>query len=195
MALKRPGLMKAGLIYRKHPDPIAYRKLLLVLAKETSMASATQNRSGLNEIGEGGSQFLTFQLAEEQFGIDILRVQEIKGLTHLTQIPNVPQYIKGVMNLRGTVVPVVDLRHRFSMPAAIYNQFTVIIIVTVGQKVMGLVVDAVSDVLNVGETELEHLPELGGGIDTSFITGMAKSSERLITLLDIDRLLGNSLAA
>lgn len=98
------------------------------------------------------------------------------------------------MNLRGTVVPVVDLRHRFSMPAANYNQFTVIIIVTVGQKVMGLVVDAVSDVLNVSETELEQLPELGG-VDTAFITGMAKSSDRLIALLDIDRLLGNSLAA
>lgn len=158
------------------------------------MATATAHSTSGQDLAEGGSQFLTFQLADEQFGIDILRVQEIKGLTHLTQIPNVPPYIKGVMNLRGTVVPVVDLRHRFSMPAAAYNQFTVIIIVTVGQKVMGLVVDAVSDVLNVGETELEQLPELGG-VDTAFITGMAKSSDRLIALLDIDRLLGNSLAA
>lgn len=159
------------------------------------MSSPKQSATVLNGITEGGHQYLTFQLAEEQFGIDILRVQEIKGLAHLTQIPNVPPYIKGVMNLRGTVVPVVDLRHRFSMPAATYNQFTVIIIVTVGAKVMGLVVDAVSDVLNVSESELEQLPELGGGIDTSFITGMAKSSENLITLLDIDRLLGNTLAA
>lgn len=157
--------------------------------------SADHSTTSLSGVAEGVSQFLTFQLAEEQFGIDILRVQEIKGLTHLTQIPNVPSYIKGVMNLRGTVVPVVDLRHRFSMPPASYNQFTVIIIVTVGTKVMGLVVDAVSDVLNVSESELEQLPDLGGGIDTSFITGMAKSSDRLITLLDIDRLLGNHLAA
>ncbi len=159
------------------------------------MSTATLSTSALSDMTEGGSQFLTFQLAEELFGIDILRVQEIKGLTHLTQIPNVPPYIRGVMNLRGTVVPVVDLRHRFSMPAATYNQFTVIIIVTVGQKVMGLVVDAVSDVLNVGDAELEQLPDLGCDIDTSFITGMAKSSDRLITLLDIDRLLGNHVTA
>lgn len=149
--------------------------------------------SALDDNAEDGNQFLTFQLGEEQFGIDILRVQEIKGLAHLTQIPNVPPYIRGVMNLRGTVVPVVDLRHRFDMPAAAYNQFTVIIIVTVGQKVMGLVVDAVSDVLNVGEKEMEELPDLGGGVDTTFISGMAKYEDRLITLLDIDRLLGNGL--
>lgn len=145
-----------------------------------------------SELAEDGSQFLTFQLAEEQFGIDILQVQEIKGLAHLTQIPNMPEFIKGVMNLRGTVVPVVDLRKRFGMADATYNQFTVIIIVTVGTKVMGLVVDAVSDVLNVGDAELEQLPELGAGIDTTFIAGMAKSGERLITLLDIDRLLGST---
>ena len=163
--------------------------------QEILMSSTKQTTTVLDGIAEGGNQYLTFQLAEEQFGIDILRVQEIKGLAHLTQIPNVPPYIKGVMNLRGTVVPVVDLRHRFSMQAAIYNQFTVIIIVTVGAKVMGLVVDAVSDVLNVGESELEQLPDLGGGIDTTFITGMAKSNDSLITLLDIDCLLGGTLAA
>jgi purine-binding chemotaxis protein CheW len=173
------------------------QRLLLgrIAILEVLMSSTKQTTTVLNGIAEGGNQYLTFQLAEEQFGIDILRVQEIKGLAHLTQIPNVPPYIKGVMNLRGTVVPVVDLRHRFSMPAATYNQFTVIIIVTVGAKVMGLVVDAVSDVLNVGDSELEQLPELGGGVDTSFITGMAKSSDNLITLLDIDRLLGNTMAA
>lgn len=157
-----------------------------------STITATMPNSALDDNAEDGNQYLTFQLAEEQFGIDILRVQEIKGLAHLTQIPNVPPYIRGVMNLRGTVVPVVDLRHRFDMPAAVYNQFTVIIIVTVGHKVMGLVVDAVSDVLNVGDREMEKLPDLGGGIDTTFISGMAKFEDRLITLLDIDRLLGST---
>ena len=144
---------------------------------------------------KASAEFLTFRLGGEEYGIDILRVQEIRSYEEPTRIANAPSFIKGVVNLRGVIVPVVDLRHRFSMPAASYNQFTVIIIVTVGQKVMGLVVDAVSDVLNVGDAELEQLPELGGGIDTSFITGMAKSSDRLITLLDIDRLLGHSLAA
>ncbi len=148
-----------------------------------------------NEMLEGGRQFLTFQLGEEQFGIDILRVQEIKGLAHLTQIPNVPSYIKGVMNLRGTVVPVIDLRSRFSMENVGYNQFTVIIIVNVGSRIMGLVVDAVSDVLNVSRDGVEELPELGNGIDTTFVAGMARSGEQLITLLDIDNLLTREMAA
>lgn len=165
---------------------------MLPFLKDDAMTAETRSPSRQMDAENCGSQFLTFQLSDEQFGIDILRVQEIKGLTHLTPIPNVPDYIRGVMNLRGTVVPVVDLRNRFGMPVSAYNQFTVIIVVTVRAKVMGLVVDAVSDVLNVGDSELEELPELGGGIDTSFITGMAKCSERLITLLDIDRLLGNA---
>lgn len=160
-----------------------------------SAMTATMPNTAHDDHAEHGNQYLTFQLGDEQFGIDILRVQEIKGLAHLTQIPNVPPYIRGVMNLRGTVVPVVDLRHRFDMTPAVYNQFTVIIIVTVGQKVMGLVVDAVSDVLNVGEKETEELPDLGGGVDTTFISGMAKFEDRLITLLDIDRLLGNAAAS
>lgn len=147
------------------------------------------------ETLEGGHQFLTFQLGDEQFGIDILRVQEIKGLAHLTQIPNVPSYIKGVMNLRGTVVPVIDLRSRFSMQNVGYNQFTVIIIVNVGTRIVGLVVDAVSDVLNVNKDGVEELPELGNGIDTTFIAGMARSGEQLITLLNIDNLLTRDLAA
>lgn len=144
---------------------------------------------------EGGRQFLTFQLGEEQFGIDILRVQEIKGLAHLTQIPNVPSYIKGVMNLRGTVVPVIDLRSRFAMENVSYNQFTVIIIVNVGNRIIGLVVDAVSDVLNVSKDGVEELPDLGNGIDTTFVAGMARSGDHLITLLDIDNLLTRDLAA
>ena len=143
----------------------------------------------LTELATDGCQFLTFMLQEEQFGIDILRVQEIKGFTRVTHIPNMPDYIKGAMNLRGTVVPIVDLRTKFAMPEAEYNQFTVIIVVNVGTKILGLVVDAVSDVLNVNEEDIDATPDLGGAIDTSFITGMAKAGEQLITLLDIERLL------
>jgi purine-binding chemotaxis protein CheW len=95
-----------------------------------------------------------------------------------------------MMNLRGTVVPIIDLRTRFGLPAAEYTRFTVIIVVTVGTKVVGLVVDAVSDVLNVGAKEMVPAPSLGSGVDTSFLTGIARTGERLVTLLNIDRLLG-----
>ena len=143
---------------------------------------------------EGTSQFLTFTLNDQEFGIEILRVQEIKNFTRFTPIPNVPECIKGVMNLRGTVVPIVDLRSKFRMPALEYSQFTVIIVVNVGTRIMGLVVDAVSDVLNVGDDAIEGAPNLGS-IDTSFISGLAKSNDRLVTLLDIEQLLDEQAAA
>jgi purine-binding chemotaxis protein CheW len=155
--------------------------------------NATMTSQELNGFAVDGSQFLTFALSDEEYGIEILRVQEIKGFSRITPIPNTPHYLKGVMNLRGTVVPVVDLRARFGLPETEYNQFTVIIVVTVGKKVMGLVVDAVSDVLHIVPSEIEAPPELGLGVDTSFMTGMAKAGERLITLLNIDQLLGGNL--
>ena len=131
---------------------------------------------------------MTFTLWDEEFGIEILRVQEIKGISRITPIPNMPSYIQGVMNLRGTVVPIVDLRAKFQMPEVDYNQFTVIIVVNIGNKVMGLVVDAVSDVLNVADENIEDAPVMGADADTSFMTGIAKSGDRLITLLNMDRL-------
>ena len=135
------------------------------------------------------SQFLTFLLGAEQYGVEILKVQEIRGYSAVTPIPNTPSYIKGVINLRGTVVPVVDLRAKFSMEATEYNKFTVIIVVSVGSKVIGLVVDAVSDVLDVPAAEMRSAPDLGSRVDTRFIRGMATIGDRMTVLLDIDRLL------
>ncbi len=140
--------------------------------------------------GEQTCQLLTFTLNEQDFGVDILRVQEIRNFTRFTPIPNMPPCIKGVMNLRGTIVPVVDLRSKFDMPSMDYSQFTVIIVVNVGTKIMGLIVDAVSDVLDVQSDAIEPTPSLNG-IDTSFITGLAKSGERLVTVLNIEELLGD----
>ncbi len=137
-----------------------------------------------------GSQYLTFRLGEEEYGVEILKVQEIKGYSAITPIPNTPVYLKGVMNLRGTIVPVVDLRAKFTMAAAQYNQFTVIIVLTVGTKVMGLVVDAVSDVLNIPHTDIQATPDFGAQVDARFISGMAKAGEKLVVLLDIDKVLG-----
>ncbi len=139
-----------------------------------------------------GNQFLTFRLADEEYGLEILRVREIKGYTKVTPLPNTPPEIKGVMNLRGTVVPIVDLRTRFGLCETEYNRFTVIIVVTIGTKVVGLVVDAVSDVLNVDAREMVPTPDLGSGVDTSFMTGIARAGERLITLLNLDQLVGFS---
>jgi len=146
--------------------------------------------TGLNAYTSDVDQYLTFSLGQEEYGIEILKVQEIKGYSAITPIPNTPSHVKGVMNLRGTVVPVVDLRSKFAMESVAYNKFTVIIVVTVGSKIAGLVVDAVSDVLNIPASEIRPAPDFGSRTDTRFITGMANSGDKLAVLLDIDRLLG-----
>ena len=136
-----------------------------------------------------GSQFLTFNLGEEFYGVDILRVKEIKGYTTVTKIPNTPAHIKGVLNLRGTIVPIVELRTKFGMPTIEYTTFTVIILVVVRDKVIGLVVDSVSDVLNIDKKDIQPPPQFGAKVDVSFMTGIGKSGEKLVTLLNMDRLL------
>lgn len=150
----------------------------------------TEKGSEPTGFAPDGNQFLTFCLADEEYGLEILRVQEIKGWSKVTPLPNTPSEIKGVMNLRGTVVPIIDLRTRFGLRETEYNRFTVIIVVTVGPKIVGLVVDAVSDVLNVTAQEIVPAPDLGSGVDTSFMTGIARTGDRLITLLNVDRLVG-----
>jgi len=143
-------------------------------------------------FGADSGQFLTFTIHGEEYGIEILRVQEIKGFTKVRPIPNAPSYIKGAMNLRGTVIPIVDLRSRFGMEEAECNQFTVIIVVSVGTKIVGLVVDAVSDVLNIGRDQIDQTPDVGGEVDTSFFQGMGRVGEKLVLLLNIDRLLSGA---
>ncbi|MBN9122955.1 MAG: purine-binding chemotaxis protein CheW [Planctomycetes bacterium] len=144
--------------------------------------------SGLTGLAAGASQYLTFTLAGEAYGLEILRVQGIKGFSRVTPIPHAPPHVKGVLNLRGTVVPVVDMRLRFALPGAEYTKFSVIIVVTVGARVVGLLVDAVSDVLSVGGGDVGAAPDFGGGTDISFLTGIAKVGSRLVSLLDVDKL-------
>ncbi|NOT54962.1 MAG: purine-binding chemotaxis protein CheW [Deltaproteobacteria bacterium] len=134
-------------------------------------------------------QYLTFTLGNEEYGVPILTVQEIKGYIPATPIPHTPAYINGVMDLRGVIMPVIDLRVKFGMPSAEYDQFTVIIVVKVKNKMLGLVVDAVSDVLSVKSGELQATPEFGGQVDTRFIQGLAKAGDKLVVLLDLDRVL------
>ena len=159
---------------------------------DLSAATGVKGLDGLDgsaELAAGESQYLTFRLREEEYGLDILQVQEIKNYSRITPIPNTPAYIKGAMNLRGTVVPIVDLRQRFNMPAADYTHYTVIIVVNIGSRVVGLIVDAVNDVLNVREQDCEPPPSLGAGVDISFMSGLAKKDDRLITLLNIESLI------
>lgn len=137
-------------------------------------------------------QYLTFVLAGEHYGVDILRVQEIRGWSQVTHIPNTPEYIHGVLNLRGTIVPIVDLRMRFGIERAANSRTTVIVVLKLvqgeQQRTIGLVVDAVSDVCNVGNSERKPAPDFGASAQTEFISGMAAIDDRMVILLDVDRL-------
>lgn len=157
--------------------------------------SVTEQRTGGMEAAAQGpvQQFLTFSLADEEYGVNILKVQEIKGWTPVTRIPNSPEYLRGVLNLRGTIVPIIDLRMRFNQPRIEYTPLTVVIVLSVstaaGARTIGIVVDSVSDVLNVGMSEIKPTPNLGSKINTEFINGIAASGSKMIMLLDSDKLL------
>lgn len=151
--------------------------------------SATREVKQQAGMTTDGNQFLTFNLGEELYGVDILRVQEIKGYTAVTKIPNTPSHIKGVLNLRGTIVPIVELRTKFGMPTIDYTAFTVIIVVVVRDKIMGLVVDAVSDVLDIDKKDIQAPPQFGANVDVRFLNGIGKSGDKLVALLDMDSLL------
>lgn len=150
----------------------------------------TETLTTVTGFAADSNQFLTFTLGEEEYGIDILKVQEIKGYSTITRIPRAPSYIKGVMNLRGTIVPIIDLRSKFGLEPTNYDQFTVIIVVVVQGRAMGLIVDTVSDVLNIPAGDIQPTPEFSGSLDTDFISGMGKSGDKLIILLDVHKVLG-----
>src|ERR687897_263865 len=141
-----------------------------------------------------GNQVLTFTLGEETYGVDILRVQEIRGWSPVTRIPQSQAHMLGVLNLRGSIVPIVDLRMRFSLPRAEYTPLTVIIVLSLespqGRRDCGLVVDGVSDVVDVPAADVKPAPELGRQASTEFIAGLAAVAGRMVMLLDIDRLIG-----
>ncbi len=146
------------------------------------------------EIGADGNQYLTFIMADEEYGVDILRVQEIKGWDSVTPIPNTPEYIKGVINLRGTIVPIIDLRMRFGLQGISYGPTTVVIVLRIsgekGDRIMGIVVDAVSDVYNLGEQEMKPPPDFGSVVSIDFVKGLATVGDKMIIVLDIDHMLG-----
>ncbi|MDE2387844.1 MAG: chemotaxis protein CheW [Betaproteobacteria bacterium] len=138
------------------------------------------------------NEFLTFRLGDEEYGIDILKVQEIRGYDAITQIANSPGYIKGVINLRGIIVPIVDMRIKFNLAHATYDQFTVVIILTVAGRVMGIVVDGVSDVITLENEQMRQAPGLGSVIETEYIMGLGTVGERMLILIDIEKLMSGS---
>ncbi len=139
-------------------------------------------------IGEG--QFLTFELNNEMYGVDILKVQEIRGWTEVTNIPNAPHFIRGVVNLRGAIVPILDMRRRFNMDELVFTHQTVVIVVNVSDRTIGMVVDGVSDVVNIPMEELRPAPDFGTGIDASFLQGLAPiDEENMAIILNIDEML------
>ncbi|MDH5216767.1 MAG: chemotaxis protein CheW [Gammaproteobacteria bacterium] len=146
------------------------------------------------EAGSEG-QFLTFIMANEEYGVDILRVQEIRGWDNVTPIPNTPSYIKGVINLRGTIVPIIDLRERFGLEKMEYDATTVVIVLKVvsaeKERIMGIVVDAVSDVYNVGEDEMKSPPDFGSVVSIDFVKGLVAIEEKMLIILEIDDMLNS----
>ncbi|BDI30597.1 chemotaxis protein CheW [Capsulimonas corticalis] len=147
-----------------------------------------QTQFSQNDAGHStdANQYLTFSLGDEEYGVDILKVQEIKGYVPTTRIPNAPPEVVGVLNLRGTIVPIVDLRRKFGLEEIEYNQFTAIVVVVVQNRVMGVIVDSVSEVVNIPLSDIQPAPDFGNSMNASTLQGMARMGENLIILLDID---------
>lgn len=157
---------------------------------EASSANAVTS-GGAAATGKPVNEFLAFTLGKEEYGIDILKVQEIRGYENVTRIANAPEFIKGVINLRGIIVPIVDMRIRFKLAAPTYDQFTVVIILNIAGRVVGMVVDSVSDVTQLTPEQIKPAPEMGTLMNTDYLIGLGTLDERMLILLDIDRLMSN----
>jgi len=152
-----------------------------------------QTDQGLTERNgpHSAAEYLTFTLAHEEYGIDILKVQEIRGYDTVTHIANAPEFIKGVINLRGVIVPIVDMRIKFRVGEPTYNEFTVVIIITVLGRVIGMVVDGVSDVVALVPEQIKPAPEMGAALDTHYITGLGTQNDQMLILVDIEKLMSS----
>ena len=145
-----------------------------------------------NSGSQPTQEFLTFTLGAEEYAIDILRVQEIRGYDQVTAIANSPAFIKGVINLRGAIVPIVDLRIKFNLASVTYDPFTVVIILNVRERIVGAVVDSVSDVIALSDAQIKPRPEFGSSFDTEYLLDLATVSERMLILVDIEKLMTSS---
>ena len=147
----------------------------------------------LNDVTTSGArEYLTFRLDQEEYGIDILKVQEIRGYEPPTRVADAPNFIKGVVNLRGTIVPIVDMRLKFNCAQAEYNSFTVVIILNLGSRIVGIVVDSVSDVMELPADSIKPAPDLDSVIDSGAVVGLGALGDRMLIFLDIERLMSAS---
>ena len=137
-------------------------------------------------------EMVVFVLGKEEYGVDILKVQEIRGYGKVTPIPSAPAYLKGVFNLRGIIVPVIDMRLKFGLAQASYDSLTVVVILRIASRVIGVVVDGVSDVIDLAEDEIKPAPQLGSIVDHAYLAGVATKDERMVLLLDIEKFLSSS---
>ena len=153
------------------------------------MSEAAQEHGAL--AAEDGREYLTFTLGDEEYGIDILNVQEIRGYDAVTKIANSPDFIKGVINMRGVIVPIIDMRLKFQLGEAEYNQFTVVIILNIAERVIGMVVDGVSDVVALKGEQIRPAPEFGASLDTDYIDGLATLEDRMVIIVDIEKLMSS----
>jgi purine-binding chemotaxis protein CheW len=162
-------------------------------ATQVARHEAARNSAGAGTAkGPHAGEYLTFRLGAEEYGIDILRVQEIRSYEQPTRIANAPAFIKGVVNLRGVIVPIVDLRLKLACETAEYNDFTVVIVLNVRGRVVGAVVDSVSDVIELSKDHVKPAPEMNASVDTSFITGIGSLGDRMLILMDIERLMSSA---
>ncbi|MEN3295865.1 MAG: purine-binding chemotaxis protein CheW [Burkholderiales bacterium] len=152
------------------------------------MQTTQQEKTGHDVAGH---EFLAFTLGKEEYGIDILKVQEIRGYESVTRIANAPDFIKGVVNLRGIIVPIVDMRIKFNLGEPTYDQFTVVIILNIGGRVVGMVVDSVSDVTTLSPEQIKPAPEMGTVLNTDYLIGLGTLDQRMLILVDIDRLMSS----
>jgi len=154
-----------------------------------------QQQSDMLEQKTDGQQYLSFLLDDEEYGVDILRVQELRGWTPVTYVPDMPNYLKGVLNLRGAIIPVVDLRERFGLEKIGYGPTTVVIVIKVDsgscERVMGIIVDAVAETYTLSADEIQPAPQIGGVINSEFITGLVAQEDKMIVLMDIDELMNS----
>jgi purine-binding chemotaxis protein CheW len=146
----------------------------------------------ISALASVSGEYLAFTLGSEEYGVEILKVQEIRGYEAPTKIPNAPPFIKGVVDLRGIIVPIVDMRIKFDLADVRYDTFTVVIILNLVGRVVGMVVDGVSDVLTLAPEQIRAAPEFGSAVDAEYVTGLGAIDERMLILVDIEKLMSSS---
>ncbi|HYD93686.1 MAG TPA: chemotaxis protein CheW [Noviherbaspirillum sp.] len=154
---------------------------------QTAAAPSTESADSAS-----AREFLAFTLGKEEYGIHILKVQELRGYEEPTRIANAPEFIKGVVNLRGIIVPIVDMRIKFNLGTPTYDQFTVVIILNINGRVVGMVVDSVSDVITLAPEQIKPAPEMGTALNTDYLIGLGTIDQRMLILVDIDRLMSSA---